>query len=547
MQKESKNNKPWSAADIVYHIYPRSFYDSSGDGVGDLKGITEKLDYLKGTENSLHVDAIWLSPFYNSPMADFGYDISDYCNVDPLFGNMQDFEVLIDKAHKRGIKIMVDFVPNHTSSQHPWFLESRSSKNNPKRNWYLWRNGIVVKEVDGEKTVPPNNWLSVFGGSGWEFDITTQSYYFHSFLKEQPDLNWRNPEVRQAMKNVLQFWIDKGVDGFRVDAINWLVKDEQFRDDPVNSNYQAGKENPYNQFTHDYSQDRQGTLNILAELCEFVEKPGNIFMVTEVHAGIPGMSQYYRVGLPGHQSPFNFNLIGMPWDAGIYKKFIDDFEQSLLPKNIPNYVLGNHDQYRVASRLGHPRARLSAMLQFCLRGMSFIYYGDELGMENGQIPPELVQDPFEKNVPGFGLGRDPQRTPMQWNGTQFAGFSVHQPWLPINENHQHVNVEIENKDSRSMLSLYKFLINYRQASRALRQGGYEPFETSHDQLLAFYRVFENEKLFAIFNFSDQPQTITLPIGAATIVCTTYLDRPEGEAINGNNFLIRAHEGYLLKM
>ena len=531
----SGNKKRWSYGSVVYHIYPRSFKDSNGDGIGDLNGITEKLDYIK----NLGLDAIWLSPFYKSPMADFGYDIADYTLVDPMFGTLADFDNLLKKAHQRGIKMLVDFVPNHTSNQHPWFLESKSSRNNPKRAWYLW--------ADGNNSEPPNNWISVFGGTGWEFDSVTNQYYYHSFLKEQPDLNWHNPEVRAAMKDVLRFWLNRGVDGFRVDAIHWLTKDKEFRDDPVNPNYQAGREDPYHQFLHERSMGQEETYKVLAELCEVLQEYDDKFMVTEVHTDIPTMAKYYRACPPGLQSPFNFNLIGMPWQAGVYKKFVDDFEASLMSDDNPNYVLGNHDQPRVASRLGQDRARLSVLLQMTLRGMPFVYYGDELGMENGIIPPEFVQDPFEKRIPGLGLGRDPQRTPMQWNTQEHAGFSQVKPWLPINSNYQHINVEVEEKDSRSMLALYKFLINCRKRHPALLFGRYEVVTSANQDLFCYRRISGNDKFLIVLNFSDQPQTLTEHNIQATIIVNTLLDRPEGESVNLMNFVARGYEGYMFKI
>lgn len=526
----------WPRAAVVYHIYPRSFQDSNGDGVGDLPGITSRLDYIK----ELGADAIWLSPFYKSPMADFGYDISDYCDVDPNFGTLEDFKELLRQSHNRELKVIVDYVPNHTSSQHKWFLESRSSRDNPKRNWYVWRDPAKDGGV-------PNNWLSVFGGTGWEWSDLTGQYYFHSFLKEQPDLNWSNPEVLAAMQDVLRFWLDLGVDGFRVDAINWLAQDSQFRDDPVNPNYEVGKHDPYHQFLHTFSLGQDETLRILSKLCGVLQEYTGKFMVTEVHGDIELMSKYFRACPPGLQSPFNFNLIGLPWQASAYKKFVDDFELSLDPEDNPNYVLGNHDQPRVASRLGQQRARLSALLQFTLRGMPFVYNGEELGMENGLIPQELIQDPFEKRVPGMGLGRDPQRTPMQWDDSANAGFSVASPWLPVNPNYQRFNAEVEKQDTRSMYSLYRQLILARKKYPALLYGKYRPTDLGNENLFGYFRELGQEKLFIVLNFSDQPQAVTGLNLSGELALTSVLDRPEGERVSLEGFQLRGYEGVVIRV
>lgn len=526
----------WPKRAVVYQIYPRSFKDSNGDGIGDLPGITSQLDYLC----DLGVGAIWLSPVYKSPMADFGYDISDYKDIDPSFGRLQDFKVLLEETHKRGIKLIMDFVPNHTSDQHPWFVESKSSKNNSKRDWYIWAEGRG-------KNQPPNNWLSVFGGSGWEWDESSGQYYYHSFLKQQPDLNWHNREVREAMADVLRFWLDLGVDGFRVDAVHWLIKDLQLLDNPVNPNFSVGKGDPYNQALNIYNQGQEETLKIVHEFCMVLKEYGEKFLVTELHADVPGMMKYYRASDSGLHSPFNFNLIGMPWDAQTYKRFVDEFEAALDARDWPNYVLGNHDKPRVASRLGQQRAKAAALLQFTLRGMPFVYYGEELGMEDGVIPPEMVQDPFEKNVPGFRLGRDPQRTPMQWDGSLNAGFSPVNPWLPVHENYQHINAEVEKRDSRSMWNLYKFLIHFRGSTPALLTGKYQPMDLQYREVFAFLRVGEKEKYLVAVNFSSNPQTLSLDFPTAEIIVTTYGDRPKGEKAHLNNFSLRGEEGYLFKL
>jgi alpha-glucosidase len=523
----------WYRNAAVYQIYPRSFYDSNGDGIGDLAGITEKLPYIK----DLGASAIWLSPFYPSPMIDFGYDVCNYNDVDPIFGTIADFDGLVAAAHESDIRVFIDYIPNHTSHLHPWFIESRSSKNNPKRDWYIW------KENEGEV---PNNWLSVFGGSGWELDPITDCYYFHSFLKEQPDLNWRNPQVQNAMKNVLRFWLDRGVDGFRIDAIYFMYKDPEFRDNPLNPNYQPGIMDPYQTHLHTYSFGLPETLDMLKEFCDVLGEYKDTFMVSEVYAPVPDLIPFFKICSPRIHSPFNMNLISMPWDAVCYREHIEEIEENLTMEDTPNYVLGNHDRSRVATRLGPSRARLLAFLQLTLRGMPFIYYGDEIGMEDVPIKSEDAQDPWEKNVPGMGFGRDPARTPMQWSAKKFAGFSSAKPWLPIAENYVERNVEAESKDASSMLNVYKTLLKARKDLPALHHGAYSSITTDNHALYAFERVAEEEKLIIILNFSDQEQPVHL-LGIGEVIATTDGRPAETTTTDLNSLVLQPFEGYLVRL
>lgn len=526
-------NSHWPRKAVVYQIYPISFQDSNADGKGDLLGILNRLDYLQ----DLGVGAIWLSPINKSPMADFGYDVSDYLDINPIFGTLADLDKLLAEVHKRGMKLLMDFVPNHTSSEHPWFVESSSSKTNPKRDWYIW--------AKGRENRPPNNWLSVFGGSGWEFDERTEEYYFHSFIKNQPDLNYRNPEVRAAMKNVLKFWLGRGVDGFRVDAVYHLFKDEKLQNNPANPGYLPGTHDPYLAQINSYTHGLPETLEVIKEWCKLLASYGETFLVTEVHVPMKMMVELFNICDPGHHSPFNFYLIAMPWSVTEYKKFIDNFEHNLRAQDLPNYVLGNHDKPRVASRLGHKKARLAAMLQFTLRGMPFIYNGEELGMEDGVIPPELVQDPFEKNVPGFKLGRDPERTPMQWDGSTHAGFTTGTPWLPVNDHYLTVNVEAEIKLHDSMLSLYKLLIRLREGSPALLEGTYQSYEL-HDDVFCYSRSSEGEIMFVALNFCERDVSFTMPYAKGQLLFNTFLDQQEGELKN-NQINLRGEEGIIIKV
>lgn len=485
---------------VAYQIYPRSFKDSNGDGVGDIQGIIEKLDYLQW----LGVDVIWLSPFYKSPMADFGYDVADYTAVDPLFGTMQDFNRLIDAAHQKGIKVLIDFVVNHTSDHHPWFRQSKRSKTNSKRNWYVWRDA----KPDGS---PPNDWLSLFGGSAWEWDAATRQYYLHSYLRQQPDLNWHNPEVRQAMFDAVKFWLNKGVDGFRLDAVYWIAKDERYRDDPPNPTYDAVHDDPYNSLRHTHSRRERHLFPYLSELAKVIRGYPGKFVVAEAYPehkhDIAAYEEFYDNIDPSLLSPFNFEAIAMPWEAEVYKDYIDAFQAALDARDMPVYVLGNHDTSRVASRVGRRAARTAAMLQLTLPGMPFIYYGEELGLSDTHIPKTKVQDPFEKNVPGFGLGRDPERTPMPWTAEKHAGFSAQEPWLPLNKDYKKVNVAWQQTKGDSFLSLYRRLLHLRRSMDVLKFGDYQPLEMANKQLYGYRRTHDGESVTILLNFSSKHQKI----------------------------------------
>lgn len=534
---EGRKNKWWQEA-VVYQIYPRSFKDSSGDGIGDLAGIIEKLDYLQnGKENSLGVDAIWLNPIYTSPQKDFGYDVSDYYNIDPIFGDLRTFDELLKQAHQRGLKVIMDFVPNHTSENHAWFLESRASKSNKKRDWYIWR--------DGKGKEPPNNWLSVFGGSAWEYDKKTGQYYLHTFLKEQPDLNWRNQEVRQEMLNIMKFWLERGVDGFRTDALYHLVKDAEFRDDPPNPDYVQGRDEPYNSLLHIFSAGRPELLETTETMCSVLENIGGAFMVSESYLAIPEMAKLYKACNNKLHAPLNFNFLSAPWSAKGYKKIVDDFELHLSEDDVPNYVLGNHDRSRVASRLGQKRTRLAAMLLFTLRGMAFVYYGEELGMEDAKIPPEKAKDPWRKNLPGFGVGRDLERTPMQWDDSRFVGFSDKEPWLPFFSSPHLHNVKTESSDESSMLSLYRKLIHFRKKSPALTEGSYQPIESTNHEIFAFCREHEKERLLVVLNFYDKEQKAECNQGQGKLIYSTYLDKKSDDKIDSQTCVLRPYEGCII--
>ena len=516
---------------IIYQIYPRSFKDSNGDGIGDINGIAEKLDYLK----DLGVDALWLSPIYQSPMHDFGYDISNYYDIDPIFGNLSDFDSLIKKAHGKDIKVLMDFVPNHTSFEHPWFRQSRSSEDNPKRDWYIWKppkkNGVV-----------PNNWLSQFGGSAWELDKKTHEYYLHTFDVSQPDLNWRNPQVVEEILNVMRHWMKKGVDGFRVDVAYYLFKDPFFRDEPRNPLY-SEHHMQYDSLLHIYTIALPETLNMLKKLNNVVNEFDDRFMVCEIYTFLHEIVNLYKI--VGHQSfaPFNFSFISLPWNATEQKKFIDEFDELVGQDYYPTYVLGNHDQSRIAAKLGEGSARTAALLQLTLRGVPFIYYGEELGMRDVEIPEEKARDPMAVNMKGFDFGRDPQRTPMQWDASRFGGFSDVEPWLPLEKEFKERNVASEEKDNKSFLNLYKSVIKLRKTRKSLEEGKLVPLDFKNPNVLGFVRKEKEEKTLILANFSQEEQIVELPKSSWRTVLSTKLDvenRKEKDQI-----LLRPSEGIIL--
>lgn len=527
--------KSWWQRGIIYQVYPRSFLDTDGDGVGDLRGIISRLDYPA----ALGVDAIWISPIYPSPMRDFGYDVSDYTNVHPMFGTLEDFDHLVDEAHRRGLKLILDYVPNHTSDLHPWFIESSSSRNNHRRDWYLWRDPAPGGG-------PPNNWLSHFGGSGWQLDSNTGQYYYHSFLASQPDLNWRNPEVQEAMHAVLRFWLDRGVDGFRVDVLWLLVKDDQFRDNPPNPAWKAG-DNPNNSLLMLYSGDRPEVQAVVAGLRRVVDEYEDRVLIGEIYLPVQRLVAYYGAELRGANLPFNFQLLEAPWNARGIATLIDEYEAALPRGGWPNWVLGNHDKSRIATRIGVDQARVAAILLLTLRGTPTMYYSDELGMMDVKIPPDRVQDPLGKNIPGLGLGRDPCRTPMQWDSSTNAGFTSGTPWLPVDDDYPIVNVASQSTDPASILTLYHRLIALRRAHAELAYGDYEPVAMAGD-LLAYIRTLGNRRLLMALNLGSDPHAVSFTEAIkdrGRIVISTHLDR-EDEIMDGD-LNLRANEGVIISL
>ena len=519
----------WWQRGVIYQIYPRSFQDSNGDGIGDLAGITSRLDYLRW----LGVDAIWLSPVYPSPMADFGYDVSDYTGIDPVFGDLKDFDALLAETHRRGMKLIMDFVPNHTSERHPWFLESRASRENAKRDWYIWRDAAT----DGG---PPNNWLSEFGGAAWTRDEATGQYYYHAYLPQQPDLNWRNPEVRAAMHDAMRFWLERGVDGFRLDTIHHLFEDEDLRDNPPNPDFRPGMA-PTLAFERRRQVDLPEVQDALAGLRAVTDAYPDRVLVGEAYLPLQNIMAYYGAQQSGVHLPFNFHLIGAPWRASFIADLIAQYESLLPPQAWPNWVLGNHDRARIATRVGEHQAALATMLLLTLRGTPTLYYGDEIGLTDVAIPPARVQDPWELRVPGFGFGRDPVRTPMPWTSQANGGFTTGAPWLPLNADIAAKNIEDQRNTPTSLLRLTRDLLALRRRFPALAVGEYGIVE-SRGEILVYERIADENRLTIMLNFSLN--TVYTAFTRGRMVISTTGGRTD-EAIT-NLVCLRPNEGIVIE-
>ena len=492
----------WWKTGIVYQIYPRSYQDTNGDGIGDLKGIEQRLDHVA----SLGVDAIWISPMFPSPMADFGYDVSDYTGVGEMFGTMDDFDALSEAVHDRGMKLILDFVPGHSSDQHPWFIESRSSRTNPKRDWYVWRDG-------GPDGGPPTNWIAHFGGPAWEWDTRTGQYYMHMFLKEQPNLNWRNPEVQEAMMDAMRFWYDRGVDGFRVDAFENVSADPEAGDNMPNPSWMPGMSETA-RFLQSSTQHRPEVFDVAREMRRVAESydPPRV-LIGEIYADYRTLMRYYGEGLDAFQLPFNFRLLDTDWNADHVAEVIREYESHLPHGGWPNWVLGNHDRPRFPTRFGHENARAGLMLLLTLRGTPTLYQGDELGMENVPIPQDRIVDPWGHSMPEFG--RDPVRTPMPWDASDKAGFTRGDPWLPIGFP-QGGPVSAQEGDPDSTLALTRRLTALRRETPALTVGTVEGV-TSENGVLRYERVHEGERLGIAINMVGERRPA--PFGGAPVIST----------------------------
>jgi oligo-1,6-glucosidase/alpha-glucosidase len=519
--------KKWWEGGCVYQVYPRSFQDSNGDGVGDLKGIERRLDYIA----ALGVDAIWLSPIFPSPMMDFGYDIADYCGIEPMFGALADFDSLLAAAHAQGLKLLLDFVPNHSSDVHPWFIDSRSSRHAAKRDWYIWRDPAPGGG-------PPNNWTSDFGGSAWEYDEPSGQYYLHAFMKEQPDLNWRNPELRAAMLDVMRFWLDRGVDGFRIDVLWHILKAEGFPDNPVNPDYHPSMGEKF-AVLQTQSTDQPEVHALIAEMRAIADSyrgGDECVLIGEICLPLPQLMTYYG----GVHLPFNFELVFLAWDARTIAHFIDSYEAALPEGAWPNWVVSSHDYPRIAARVGEAQARVAAMLLLTLRGTPTLYQGDEIGIGEVDIPQDRLRDPRELREPGLGLGRDASRTPMAWDSSPHGGFSTLEPWLPLHVDWPTRNVAAEESDPNSLLNLYRNLLRLRRENPALALGSYEAI-AAEGPVLAYRRRHDGTGFTIALNLSHTPSPMpALPQGCEPLISTLPGPFP------ANREQLRADEGVIYR-
>ncbi len=560
------NEHDWWKRAVIYQIYPRSFMDTNNDGLGDLAGIISQLDYLNdGTTGSLGIDAVWLSPFFPSPDHDFGYDVADYCAIDPRYGSLEDFDRLIEAAHIRNIKVILDLVVNHTSHLHPWFQESRSSRDNPRRDWYIWKDG------KGRGKRPPNNWRNNFFGPAWNWDEKTGQYYMHSFLKEQPDLNWENPAVRAAIGDVIHFWLELQADGFRLDVPFIYCKDRQFRNNPPFFSRRPIKGGPkffdrslmanlmkifalpelqikkYNQHLPETHRVLQGFRTILDQ---YPQKTS----IGEITAEDPlVIASYYGKNDDELHMNFYFELLHLRWNAGAFRRCIDRWENVLPGGAWPAYTFSNHDVVRAISRYdqsgrGESRARLLALLLLTLRGTPFIYYGEEIAMKEARLPKKELKDPVGLKWYPFHRGRDGCRTPMQWNNTSNAGFSNKEPWLPVGPEVDKRNVTSQEQDTHSQLQFVRELIWLRRKLPGLLEGNYRSLTGGiPGSCFCYLRQTENQQLVVCLNFSSRRQEINLKTakGNSRMLISTNPGCARG--IVDFPLLLEPEEGCLIKL
>jgi alpha-glucosidase len=523
------SESPWWQKGAIYQLLVPSFLDTDNDGLGDLDGITVRLDYLAW----LGVDAVWLSPCYPSPLKELGYDVSDYCGIEPRFGSLAAFDRLVDEAHERDLRVILDWVGNHTSAQHPWFRDSRSRRSSPRRNWYLWRDA----RPDGS---PPNNWVSVFGGSVWQWDAATSQYYLHTFLDSQPDLNWREPEVRAAMIDAMRFWLERGVDGFRLDAAPLYYKDPEWRDNPVNPDYRDG-DLPDSKLLPLHTRNQPGLHELFRELRAVVDGyAGDRVLLGEFYVPFDELVTFYGDRAPELHLPLNLSLTWAKWDASTVGRTIGEYQARASGRGWPTTTLDTHDQPRIVSRAGLEQARVATMLLLTQRGTPTLYYGDEIGMSGVPIPPEQALDPQGRRT---GRNRDPTRTPMQWSAELHAGFSRVEPWLPVGQDLETANVASQSRDAGSLLTLTRQLLELRAREPVLRDGVQEPVSAG-PAVLAYRRRLAKRTLLVLLNFSHAPATYSLrDEGSARVLASSFLDR-EGESV-GAELRLRADEGLVL--
>lgn len=534
MNKKKKDWNWWKQG-VIYHIYVLSFFDSNNDGKGDLQGIIKKLDYLE----KLGINAIWLSPVFKSPMIDYGYDVSDYYSIEPVFGNLNDFRKLLQEAHDRNIRIILDIVLNHTSDQHPWFIESSADINSSKRDWYIW------KTASGKRK--PNNWKTAIGGSCWEYHQGSQQYYLHSFLKEQPDLNWRNKEVQHEMFNMLRYWLEMGVDGFRFDVINFIVKDKKMRNNPLLYWLSASSKIR--------TRNQKASYKIVSKIRKLVDEYPERMIVGEIYMLPPGnatlAASYLASGNDALHLAFDFSIFFVPWNARRYFKTLEKWQNSIPAEGWPSMVFSNHDLLRSFNRFGIGRnpkqkARLLGLLLLTMRGTPFIYYGEEIGMKNGHIQKSKLKDPIGKKFWPFYKSRDHARTPMQWKKSPYAGFSKEEPWLPVNKDYQKVNVAIQSSDPDSLLNLYRQLIHLRNLYPALSIGSWIPINKGENGVISFLRKLEKEQFIILLNFTSSKKTFKWKFNGSVHLILSTLFIPD-TLLNSNSYVLQPYEGLILKL
>jgi len=516
MTEKSMAQKQWYKGAVIYQVYPRSFQDSNNDGIGDLRGIINRIDYIK----SLGVDAIWISPFFKSPMKDFGYDISDYRDIDPLFGNLNDFDELIEQAHDRDIKIIIDQVLSHTSDQHQWFLDSRENQSNDKADWYVWADS----KEDG---TAPNNWLSIFGGGAWQWEPRRGQYYLHNFLTEQPDLNFHNPDVRKAVLDNVEFWLKKGVDGFRLDAINFCYHDAQLRDNPAKPKEKRqgrgfSEDNPYAFQYHYYNNTQPENIEFMQDIRALLNKYPGTVSLGEISSedSLATMAEYTQGGDKLHMG-YSFELLTNDYSSEYIRTTVQTLEKGMT-EGWPCWAFSNHDVERVASRwsqngeVNSQQCKMLTALLASLRGSVCMYQGEELGLGEANVAFEDLQDPYGITFwPNF-KGRDGCRTPMPWDNADLhhAGFSDTKPWLPVDEQHKQQSVKQQTHDHGSILNAYREFMAWRKTKTVLLEGDIE-FINTHEPVLAFYRTFENEKMLCVFNLSGTEASLSMPTEVLT--------------------------------
>ena len=528
---------PWWHDGILYQVYVPSFQDGDGDGFGDLGGVVARLDYLAG----LGVAAIWLSPIHESPLLDLGYDVADYLSVGRVFGDLDRLDELVAGAHARGLRVLMDLVPQHTSAEHPWFQDALGGRDSVHRDWYLWHD-------PGPQGGPPNNWASAFGGSAWTFHAPTGQYYYHAHLPEQPSLNWRNPQVKQAMFDVMRFWFERGIDGFRVDAVWRLIKDEQLRDNPPGD--ESGSFEIGGALAHmavrqlqKYTADQPELPGLLAEMRAVADEYDDRVLLGELHLTLERVAELG--GRRGLDIAMNFSLIDVPWRGRVLSDLVRRYEDALPPGAWPNWVLSNHDRSRLATRVGTNLLRGALTLLLTLRGTPTLYYGDELGLPDAPVEASRVRDCAALRTGDLTLGRDPERMPMPWTRDPHAGFTdpYVEPWLPVPDWATRVSVAAQEADPHSTLRLVRSLIRYRQSSDALLHGGVTVL-SDDDELLVLLRASPRETVLIAISLTDRSRSLSLPAGSWRTEWVTG-QAPVGHVLSGA-VVLPAFEAMILR-